>query len=414
LSIEYAAKAYALRDKASALERLRIEDMYYWIVTREIDKELEVLEILKRTYPRDISSPTNLSDVNFYLGQFERALSEAREAIRRGGPNRVMPQLNLVRALLALNRFGEAKDAARAALQQVDHSAIHGYLYQIAFMNGDSAAMQEQLNWAKEQRDEYVSFDWQAETEEFSGRWQKAQEFSRRSIELAIRRDVEDLAVSYAANAAAFSAVLGRCMQAKRWATEALRLNASGRPPATASIGLALCGDLTGALQPADEYARRYPVDTLFNGPWLPPVRAAVALQQGNAARAIELLETGVPYEGASQFWSPYLRGQAYLKLNRGAEAATEFQKILDHRGQAPLSALYPLAHLGLARAASLMSDTEKSRKEYETLFSLWKDADTDIAILQQARLEYRNLQSADVLAGNNSSAVSLLVEARP
>ena len=393
LSVEYAAKAYALRDRASVFERLRIEEVYYWVVTREIDKELEVLEIMKRTYPRDSVSPTNLSDVNFYLGQYERALAEAQESIRRGGSNRAMPQVNLVRALLALNRFDEAKEAARAALQQIDNSAIHGDLYEIAFVYGDSAVMQEQLDWVKGQREEYVSFDWQAETERFRGRWQRAQEFSRRSIDLAIRGDAKDPAVSYAGNAAAFSAIFGQCVQAKRWATEALRLNASGRPSATALIGLALCGDLTGALQPADDYDKRYPKDTLFSGPWLPPVRAAAELQQGNAARAIELLEAGVSYEGGSQFWSPYLRGQAYLKLDRGAEAAGEFQKILDHRGQAPLSALYPLAHLGLARTASLTRDPEKSRKQYETFFSLWKDADTDIPILQQAKLEYRKLR---------------------
>jgi tetratricopeptide (TPR) repeat protein len=394
LSVEYATKAYALRDKASVFERLRIEDMYYWVVTREIDRELEVLEIMKRTYPRDRVSPTNLSDVNFYLGQFERALGEAQEAIRRGGSNHAMTQLNLVRALLALNRFDEAKEASRAALQQIDNSAIHLFLYEIAFVYGDSAVMQEQSNWAKGEREEYISLAWQAETESFSGRWQRAQEFSRRSIDLAARVDAKDLAVSYAANAAAFSAIFGQCMQAKRWASQALRLNTTGRPPATALIGLALCEDLSGALQPADEYDKHYPKDTLFNGPWLPTVRGAVELKQGNAARAIELLEAGVPYEGASQFWSPYLRGQAYLKLDRGAEAAAEFQKILDHRGQAPLSALYPLAHLGLARAASLMRDPEKSRKEYETFFSLWKDADADIPILQQAKLEYRKLNS--------------------
>jgi hypothetical protein len=76
-----------------------------------------------------------------------------------------------------------------------------------------------------------------------------------------------------------------------------------------------------------------------------------VELQQGNATRAIELLEPSVRYEGASQFWSRYLRGQAYLKLNRGAEAAAEFQKILDHRGEAPLSASTP-AHLDYAPPA--------------------------------------------------------------
>ena len=89
------------------------------------------------------------------------------------------------------------------------------------------------------------------------------------------------------------------------------------------------------------------------------------------------------------------LRGQAYLKLNRASEAAAEFQKILDHRGQGPLSELYPLAHLGLARAAAMAGDAEKSRKEYEEFLKLWKDADAKLPPLTQARQEYDRLMLA-------------------
>ncbi len=113
----------------------------------------------------------------------------------------------------------------------------------------------------------------------------------------------------------------------------------------------------------------------------------------GSAAQAIEQLQPVSRYEAAAEFWPQYLRGLAYLNLKRGAEAAAEFQKILDHRGESPLSPLYPLAHLGLARAAALAGDTAKSRKAYEDFFALWKDADTDIPILQQARQEYEKLK---------------------
>ncbi len=94
-------------------------------------------------------------------------------------------------------------------------------------------------------------------------------------------------------------------------------------------------------------------------------------------------------YEAAAEFWPQYLRGQAYLKLKQGTEAATEFQKILDHRGQAPLSVLYPLAHLGSARAAALAGDMAKSRAAYEDFFKMWKSADADLPILIDAKREY-------------------------
>ena len=84
-----------------------------------------------------------------------------------------------------------------------------------------------------------------------------------------------------------------------------------------------------------------------------------------------------------------YLRGKAYLRLKRGAEAAAEFQKILDHRGWGPISYLYPLAHLGLARAAALTGDVAGSRKAYQDFLTMWKDADADLPILIEAKKEY-------------------------
>src|SRR5207253_2545345 len=117
------------------------------------------------------------------------------------------------------------------------------------------------------------------------------------------------------------------------------------------------------------------PEDTVINELWLPAIRAAIELQLGNAAQAIEQLQATSRYEAAAEFWPQYLRGLAHLKLGRGPEAATEFQKILNARGQAPLSVLYPLANLGLARATVLAADVVKSRQAYQDFLALWKDA---------------------------------------
>lgn len=393
LAAKYEAKAYALRDKVSEREKLRITTFYYDYVIHEADKYAEGLEVWKRTYPRDLAAPNNLSDYYNRAGQFEKAVEEAREAIRRN-PNVVVPYINLAIALIRLNRFTEAKDVAELALQQkLDSIYIRYDLYQIAFVNGDTAGMQQQLDWAKGRPDEYVALDWQAGMAAFAGQWQLVEDFSRRSIDLATRTDATQVAATNAAKAAALSAVFGQCIQAKRSAAQAFALNQSERPLPYALIGLALCGEAMQALRPVDEYVKRYPRDTFFNDLWLPTVRAAVELQRGNASLAVELLQPAVRYEAAAEFWPQYLRGQAYLKLNRGAEAAAEFQKILDHRGEAPLSALYPLAHLGLARAAALTGNSATGRKAYEELFALWKDADRDIPILKQVRQEYEKLK---------------------
>jgi Tfp pilus assembly protein PilF len=104
-------------------------------------------------------------------------------------------------------------------------------------------------------------------------------------------------------------------------------------------------------------------------------------------------LETTRPYEGYAVFQIATLRGQAYLKEQRGADAAAEFQKILDHRGWKTVSPLYALAHLGLARAAAMSGDTTKAHKAYQDFLALWKAADQDLPILQEARREYEKLK---------------------
>jgi tetratricopeptide (TPR) repeat protein len=112
-------------------------------------------------------------------------------------------------------------------------------------------------------------------------------------------------------------------------------------------------------------------------------------LRKGNAQAAIDLLEPTKRYEAAAGFWSQTLRGIAYLKLNQGAPAAAEARKILDHRGEAPLSLLWPLAHLSLARAATLQGDTNQARKSYQDFITLWKSADPDLPVLIEAKKEY-------------------------
>ena len=162
-----------------------------------------------------------------------------------------------------------------------------------------------------------------------------------------------------------------------------------------AALALAFCGQTDQAKPLVDELTKRYPEDTIINAIWLPVIRAAIELQRGNAAATIEQLQTTVRYEAAGEFWPQYLRGQAYLNLKQGIEAATEFQKILDHRGQAPLSPLYPLAHLGLACSAALSGDLAKSRAAYEDFFKVWKSADADLPILIGANKEYQRSEQA-------------------
>jgi tetratricopeptide (TPR) repeat protein len=135
-----------------------------------------------------------------------------------------------------------------------------------------------------------------------------------------------------------------------------------------------------------------YPNDTLATKVLIPELKALLALRRNNPTAAIQLLEPGRPYELVLPEVID-LRGQAYLVAKQGAKAQDEFQKLIDHPAvEEPTMPRTILAHLGLARAYAMQGDMEDSRKEYETFFNLWIDADTDLPVLKQAHLEFARL----------------------
>ena len=192
---------------------------------------------------------------------------------------------------------------------------------------------------------------------------------------------------------AELAAVLGQCPQSRTELVRAAALPRTSLSYFRAGIALALCGATAQANTLTDEAVKRYPKHTLVNEVYLPLMRAALELQHGNRTQAIQILQPARRYESVSFFYQNYLRGQAYLGEGKGAEAAAEFQTILAHRGWSPASPLYPLAHLGLARALLMQGDTAKAKQSYETFLQLWKDADADLPILIEAKKEYEKVR---------------------
>jgi tetratricopeptide (TPR) repeat protein len=156
------------------------------------------------------------------------------------------------------------------------------------------------------------------------------------------------------------------------------------------------------AEQMADDLAKRFPADTAVNRYWLPTIRAAIEINRKNPAKAVEVLSSAVPYELGNPlpqieigayFYPIYVRGQSYLLLRDGEKAAAEFQKYLSHPGIVVNCPLAALAHLQLGRAYTLARDSVKARSAYQDFLALWKDADRDAPILNQAKAEYAKLQ---------------------
>jgi tetratricopeptide (TPR) repeat protein len=169
-------------------------------------------------------------------------------------------------------------------------------------------------------------------------------------------------------------------------------------PQFYAALALAQAGDVQRAQSILEKLSERFPTDTLMNARELPTLRAAIALARGNHAEAISALESARAYEGGGglsglETESFYFRGLAYLAAGSGAEAAAEFQRLLDSKGIVILGLGRPLAQLGLARARALEGDAAGARIAYQDFLGLWKDADPDIPILQQAKAEYAKLQ---------------------
>ena len=147
--------------------------------------------------------------------------------------------------------------------------------------------------------------------------------------------------------------------------------------------------------------AARFPLNTVINRYWLPTIYASIEIDRGNPARAVEILQTTPDYELGSplpQFevggslYPIYVRGQAYLLLHQGKEAAEEFQQYLDHSGIAVNCPLAALARLQLARSDVLAGDMKGAKDKYREFFVLWKGSDPGIPMLKQARTEYAKL----------------------
>jgi eukaryotic-like serine/threonine-protein kinase len=396
-------KAFELRDRVSEREKFRISAYYYSFVTGELEKANQTYELWAQAYPRDDVPPTDLAVDYGFLGQWEKAVADTLEDLKLN-PDDGVGYGNLVGFYAALNRLDEAKATYQQALaRKLDRLTLHASLYGVAFLQNDSAEMNRQAAWAAGKAGaEDLLLSLSSDTEAFSGRLGKARELSRRAIDSAQRADQKETAALWQMNAALREAEFGNLSQARQESAAALALASNRSTQILASLAEARAADSEHAGKMADELAKQFPLDTVVNGYWLPTIRAGIEINRHNPAKAIEILQAAAPYELGSPppsaevgglLYPVYVRGQAYLLLNKGSEAATEFQKFLDHRGIVVNCPLGELAHLGLARAYALQGDSAKARAAYQDFFALWKDADPDIPILQQAKAEYAKLK---------------------
>jgi DNA-binding winged helix-turn-helix (wHTH) protein/tetratricopeptide (TPR) repeat protein len=403
--IENLTKAYQLNDRVTQTEKFFISTMYYGIVTGEEEKYIRVCELWRQTYPRDPRPPLNLGAAYVDLGRFEEAAAETRKCLNLD-PDFTLCSGNLIGNYTSLNHLDEAKAMYRDAIKRrPDSDGLHMDRYTIAFLEGDIAEMEGQVNWASGKpgvEDGFLAA--QSDTEAFYGRLASSREFARRAVESARRNDKKEVAAGLQLNEAVWEALFGNSSRAAEQAASALTMASNRNVKFFAGLALVWAGYSTRAESLADEMQKRFPLDTVVNGYCLPTLRASIEINRSNPGMAIEILKAATPTELGVGSGNPiYVRGQAYLLLHEAAKAAAEFQKILDHRSIIVNRPTLPLAHLGLARAYALQARSAhgadadaaraKARAAYQDFFTLWKDADPNIPILIAAKSESAKLQ---------------------
>jgi serine/threonine protein kinase/tetratricopeptide (TPR) repeat protein len=395
-------KAFDLRSRISIREDYAISAFYYNDVTGDLERSNQTYELYSQAYPRAWSPHNNLGCNYASLGQWDKAVTETLEA-NRLGPDAGSSYEELVEYYCRLNRLGESKAVyERALARHLDIPDLHTFRYAVAFLEHDADEMQRQASWAMGKPGlEDVSLSFQSDTEAYSGRLKNAQELSRRATESAQQAGERETAAKRELNGAMREAEFGNLSQARNQALDALTISSARSVRILAAFVLARVGDTDRAQKMADELQRQNPQNTKMSFYWLPVIRAAVQINRKQPERAIEVLQTAVPYElglagplpeiGAL-LYPVYLRGDAYLMLHDGTAAAAEFQKFVDNRAMVINSPLGALARLNLARAYAMQGDTTKARATYQDFLSTWKDADPDIPILNQAKAEYSKL----------------------
>lgn len=398
LSAQSTRKAYEQRSRVSEWEKFYIESHYYHFVTGDMEKARQAYELWARIYPREQVPATNLGIIYQSLGQHEKSLSEFREALHLS-PADSLNAGNLVSTLIHLNRLDEAGAAANEALSKnLDSADLRLYLYQLAFLKNDSPGMAQQVSWASGKPGrENVMLYMEADTAAYSGRLANARDFSRQAAISAGLAGEREMEAGCEAAAAVREALYGNAAQARQHVIGTLAKSNGRDSQFIAALALALIGDSAGSKALADDLEQRFPDDTVVRFNYLPTLHAQMALDSGgNGAKAVDSLASASAYElgipGNATFWTNlypvYIRGEAYLAARQGPQAVAEFQKIVDWRGIVASEPIGALAHLGLARGYALSGDTAKSRAAYNDFFTLWKDADADIPVLQQAKTE--------------------------
>ena len=395
-------KAFQLRNRVSERERFFIEAVYYGIVEGDVERSIRIQERWRQLYPQDTGPVHGLALDYRQTGRYEDYYRTSKDGVSLDPGSEVF-QYDLAGAAIAVNRL----DEAQAILPNLTTDTPVGrgrnadVRYDLAFLHGDIAEINRLLaGFTADPVDPDLAIYMlhrHAYTEAYFGRWRSSKEFEDRSLARAPskggvggERVLWEMEFGYQDRGRSDAAKLLSQLKSPVEICDSICL-----------VALARSGEHARLLADVEQYVKRHPRATLFTNYWAPTIRAAVLLSDHRPEEAVRELEATTSYELGNvlgyydaPFLPVFLRGQAYLAMNKGKEAAGEFQKYIDHRTVVRNYPLAALARLYLARAYAMQGDTAKARAAYKDFLTLWKDADPDIPIFMQAKAEYAKLRT--------------------
>ena len=388
-------KAFDLREHTTERERLSITAHYYSNVQGDLDKTAEVYTLWRQLYPHDLVPPNNLADIYLQLGEAEKALASAHDAIEIN-PNNAFPRGNYAQAAQRLGQFDAAKQTiADAQSRGLEFISFHMILFQIAFAQNDEAEMARQVSLVHDNPREGELLNLMAWSEAARGRLREARKYFHQAEAVSMKNGLTEFAADIAEDDAQIEVDFGFVPEGVAETDRALKLAPNEiNVSAFASLIFARAGDLTRAESYATQVDKLGPHYTVFQKIVLPTARGAMALSRNDPKAVIDVMAPVEPndFNRLLEMCVIYYRGEAYLAAHKNTDAVAQFQKLIDHSFVRPVSPYIALSHLELARVHRAEGDAKAARAEYDRFFKMWEKADPEIPILRAARAEAADL----------------------
>ena len=389
LSSQYFQKAFDLRGRTTDREKLMIASAYYGRVTGETDHAIEAFQLWSSLYPLDVVPLNNIATEYYMLGDAAKAVAAVRRAIELD-PTLPVPYATLAQSLSAL---GDQRSLALLCndkqRMQADVPGFHYSCYKLALVQGDRARQHAEEHWAEGTALEGPLLNEEAEAEAYAGHLHQASDLFHKAADYSNARGEHETAAILELNGVGVLWQLGYTANAEAHIEDARAL-VEPCPVVDGALAVtwSLIGDTARAREMAKESHSLSPLDTLLNQAELPAAYALIALHDGHARAAIDILAPARSYDlnTSMELMPIYVRGRALLAAGDPKGAIAEFERLLAHSMQSPRSVYIALSRLALVKLYADAGEKDTARAQARILEEMWSTADPEFAPLRELR----------------------------